>query len=157
MKTVLAILFIIHGLIHLIGFVKAFNLAQPPQIQAFISRPVGLVWLAAASLLGISGVMLLIGVNGWWLPAAFGVVISQIVTFDRSGDLVNFASDDRYRTVDGKAYEKPRWSTPVRGWREFDGRKLPAVVETVWELSGNEFVYGRFEILDVQYNATFLP
>ncbi len=366
MKYILVGLLIIHGLIHLIGFVKAFGLAQSSVIQAFIPRSVGLVWLATALLLIISGIVLAAGMNWWWLMAAIGVVFSQIlifstwsdakagtipnvililpivvaalsiapwnyramynrdvadrisqqpasikilteadlallpravqryleftrvvnkpqvwnyrlrfegefrmrpndkwmrttadqqnftgsparlflmdasmfgipftayhrnvdgqatfrvklasllsvtdargpemnqsetvtllndmfflapaslidqrisweeldpltvratftnagntvsaiVYFDSSGALVNFISDDRYMTSSGKTYELHRWSTPVREWRELDGRMLPTIVETAWDLSGEEFVYGRFEIIEVQYNLT---
>lgn len=290
MKYILIALLVIHGLIHLLGFTKAFGLAQPPQLQAAISQPVGLMWLVVALLFLVSGGMVLVAGKWWWLPAALGVVMSQIlifaawndakagsivnlilllpivvaalgsapwsframyereaaaglsqgpqqskilinafhryvgpqatfkvrlaslltvvdaygaemnqtetvtllndmfllapptlidppivweeldpmtvratwtnagntvsavVSFDSSGALVNFVSDDRYKTTDGKQYERLRWSTPVSGWREVEGRKLISTGETIFGLPGSEFVYGRFELLDVQYN-----
>jgi hypothetical protein len=364
MKYILIALLVIHGLIHLLGFVKAFGLAQPPQLQAAISQSVGLMWLVVALLFLVSGGMVLVAGKWWWLPAALGVVMSQIlifaawndakagsivnlilllpivvaalgsvpwsfhamydheaaaglsqgpqqskiltaadiahlppavqrymafvgavgkpqiwnyrlrfrgalrngpdakwmpmtadqqsfvdpparlflvessmfgipfnafhryvgpqatfkvrlaslltvvdahgaemnqsetvtllndmfllapptlidphivweeldpmtvratwtnagntvsavVSFDSSGALVNFVSDDRYRTTDGKQYERLRWATPVNGWREVEGRKLLSTGEAIWGLPGSEFAYGRFELLDVQYN-----
>jgi len=83
-----------------------------------------------------------------------GNTVSAVVTFDDSGALVNFVSDDRARTIDGKTYERLRWSTPVSDWREFDGRKLPAKGKALWTLSKGEFAYAEIEILDVQYNVT---
>lgn len=83
-----------------------------------------------------------------------GNTASAVVTFDSSGALINFISDDSYRTSDGKKYEQLRWSTPVSAWREFEGRKLLRAGEAVWGLPGREFAYGRFELLDVQYNVT---
>jgi hypothetical protein len=83
-----------------------------------------------------------------------GNTISAVVTFDNSGALVNFVSEDRSQTVDGKTYQQLRWSTPVSDWREFDGRKLPVKGETIWTLPGGDYTYGRFEIQDVQYNVT---
>lgn len=365
MKYILVALLLIHGLIHLLGFVKAFDLAQPAQLQAPITRPMGILWLAAALLLVVSGGMVLMAVRWWWLPAAFGVVLSQIliitawgdakagtianallllpivvtalngapwnfraqyvrevaaglqqpvqqskllseadmahlppavqrylafvgavgkpqvwnyqvrfrgalrngpndrwmpmvveqqsfvdpparlflveasmfgvpftafhryvgpqatfqvkvadlltvvdakgaemnqsetvtllndmfllapatlidpqivweeldpltvratwrnagntvsavVSFADSGALVNFVSEDRYRTSDGKQYERLRWSTPVREWRESDGRKLFSAGEAVWQLPAGAFVYGRFDFVEVQYNV----
>lgn len=364
MKYVLIALLVIHGLIHLLGFTKAFDLAQPPQLQAAISRPMGVLWLAATLLLIVGAVMVFLAGRWWWVSAAFGVVLSQVliftawndakagtianifllfpivvaalgsapwsfrslynrevatglreysqqpgllteadtahlppviqrylvfvgainkpqvinyrlrfsgalrngpenqwmpmtayqqsfanpparlfliessmfgipfnafhryvgpeatfrvrlaslltvvdahgaemnksetvtllndmfilapatlidrnilweeldpltvratwanagntisavVSFDRSGALVNFVSDDRSRTLDGKTYEQLRWSTPVGDWREFGGRKLPVKGEALWTLPGGEFAYGRFELLEVQYN-----
>jgi hypothetical protein len=81
-----------------------------------------------------------------------GNTISAVLTFDASGALTSFFSDDRSRTIDGKTYEHARWSTPVTGWRSFNGRKLPAA-EARWQLPTGEFAYGRFEILDVAYNV----
>lgn len=366
MKYILIALLVIHGLIHLLGFTKAFGLAQPSPLQAAISRPMGILWFAAALLLIVSAGMVLLAVRWWWVPAAFGVVLSQVliftawndaragtianilllfpivvaalgaapwsfrsiynrevaiglrehsqqpglltaadtahlppvvqrylefvgamdkpqvvnyrvrfsgalrngpddkwmpmtayqqsfanpsarlfliessmfgipfnalhryvgpeatfrvrlaslltvvdaygaemnksetvtllndmfilapatlidrnilweeldsltvratwtnagntvsavVSFDNSGALVNFVSDDRSRTVDGKTYEQLRWSTPMGDWREFDGRKLPVKGGAIWTLPGGEFAYGRFELREVQYNVT---
>ena len=50
MRVFFLILFIIHGLIHLLGFVKAFNLTQIDQLTQHISKPVGLLWLFASTL-----------------------------------------------------------------------------------------------------------
>lgn len=366
MKYILIPLLVIHGLIHLLGFTKAFGLAQPPQLQAVLSRPMGILWLAAALLLVVSAGMVLLAGRWWWVPAASGVVLSQVliftawndakagtianmillfpilvaaldaaplsfrsiynrevatglrehsqqpmllteadtahlppvvqhylifvgamdepqvwnyrvrfsgalrngpsdkwmpmtayqqsfanpparffliessklgmpfnafhryvgpeatfrvrlaslltvvdahgaemnksetvtllndmfilapatlidrnirweeldpltvratwthagntisavVSFDHSGALVNFVSDDRSRTIDGKTYEQLRWSTPVGDWREFNGRKLPVKGEAIWTLPGGEFAYGRFELLAIEYNVT---
>ncbi|MFN8485597.1 MAG: DUF6544 family protein [Anaerolineae bacterium] len=365
MKYIVVALLVVHGLIHLLGFVKAFGLAQPAQLQAEISSPMGILWLIAALLLVVSGITVLLAWQWWWAPAAIGVLLSQIlifttwndakagtivntlllilivvaalgtapwsfralynrevattlqgqpaqvkllteadtthlppavqrylkfvgamdkpqvsnyrlrfsgalrnsadakwmpmtayqqsfanpparlfliessmfgvpfnafhryvgsaatfkvklaslltvvdaygpemnqsetvtllndmfllapatlidpnitweeidpqtvratftnvgntisavVTFDSSGALINFVSDDRSRTVDGKTYEQLRWSTPVSDWREFDGRKLPLKGQAIWRPLSGEFAYGQFEILEVQYNV----
>jgi hypothetical protein len=91
-------------------------------------------------------------VRATWTNA--GNTVSALVSFDGTGALVNFVSDDRYRTTDGKTYERLRWSTPVGDWRVFDGRKLPAKGKAVWRLPEGEFAYARFEFLEVQYNVT---
>lgn len=91
-------------------------------------------------------------VRATWTNA--GNTIAAVVSFDASGALVNFVSDDRSMTSDGKTYEQRRWSTPVSDWQDFDGRKLPARGEAIWTLPSGEFVYGRFEIQEVQYNVT---
>ena len=127
MKYILVALLVIHGLIHLLGFVKAFDLAQPAQLQAPISRPLGILWLSAALLLVVAA-----GCFGRRLVAN---------------------SDDRYRTADGKQYERLRWSTPVQGWREVDGRKVFSGAEAVWQLPTGEFAYGRFDFAEIQYNV----
>jgi hypothetical protein len=91
-------------------------------------------------------------VRATWTNA--GNTISAVVSFDNTGALVNFVSDDRSRTTDGKTYQQLRWSTPVSDWRDFDRRKLPVKGEAIWTLPGGEFAYGRFELLEAQYNVT---
>jgi hypothetical protein len=81
-----------------------------------------------------------------------GHTIAAVLSFDPSGALVNFVSDDRSRTVDGKAYEHVRWSTPVTAWHSFDGRRVPDG-EAHWQLPGGEFAYGRMAIEQIAYNV----
>lgn len=81
-----------------------------------------------------------------------GNTISAVLTFDASGALLNFTSNDRSRTTDGKTYQHIRWSTPVTAWQTHNGRKLPAA-EARWQLPTGEFAYGRFEITNAAYNV----
>ncbi|MEI6725231.1 MAG: DUF6544 family protein [Actinomycetes bacterium] len=83
-----------------------------------------------------------------------GNTVSAVLAFDDSGALVDFVSHDRSRTTDGKAYERLRWSTPVRAWGTFDGRQLPVRAEAVWREGELAFAYARFEIVGVDYNVT---
>ena len=61
MKYAVTALLVVHGVITLLGFVKAFDLFPVTQLQTPISQPAGLLWLAAALLLVGSGVVLLVG------------------------------------------------------------------------------------------------
>ena len=79
LKILLLVIIIIHGLIHLLGFVKAFNLARVSQLTAIISRPLGIIWLLATILFILSGLILLNGNDWWWIIAAVAVLISQIL------------------------------------------------------------------------------
>jgi hypothetical protein len=77
MKGLLVALIVIHGVIHLLGFVKAFDLAAVNQLALPISRTAGIFWLLTCILLAVSAVLLLIGSPWWWIPACAGVIISQ--------------------------------------------------------------------------------
>lgn len=79
MKYLLLVVVVVHGLIHLMGFAKAFGLASFEQLRVPISQPLGLLWLAAALLFLLSTVLLLIAPNWWWAPALGAVVVSQLV------------------------------------------------------------------------------
>jgi len=94
----------------------------------------------------------LLTVRATWTNA--GNTVSAVATFDPTGALTNFVSDDRSRTVDGKRYERLRWSTPVSGWHDVGGRKLFGSGDAAWDLDGKQFTYARFELLDVEYNVT---
>ena len=50
MRWVIAALLIVHGLIHGMGFAKAFGYASLPQLTQPISRGMGVVWLIAGLL-----------------------------------------------------------------------------------------------------------
>jgi hypothetical protein len=76
----------VHGLIHLLGFAKAFGLAELPQLVLPISRPWGALWLAAGVLTLATGAMLLLAPRWWWAVGAVALVASQAVILSSWGD-----------------------------------------------------------------------
>ncbi len=82
----------LHGLIHLMGFVKAFRLAEISQLTLDISRPVGLLWLAAAIIFLAAATVLFVGRGWWWLLAAAATVLSQVL-------IVMFWKDAKFGTI----------------------------------------------------------
>jgi hypothetical protein len=80
-KNVLIIIIMLHGLIHLMGFVKAFGIAEISEITLSISRGWGILWLIASLTLFLSGVLWLLNLSSWWIPAIIGVILSQILVF----------------------------------------------------------------------------
>jgi hypothetical protein len=79
MRWIVAVLLTGHGLIHLMGFAKAFGYANVPQLTQPISRPIGLMWLAAAFLVVASAVMLVACPRRSWIVGVLALVISQAV------------------------------------------------------------------------------
>lgn len=73
--------------------------------------------------------------------------------FDAEGDLVDFASNDRLMSADGKTFASYRWSTPIRDYRDFDGARLAAYGEAIWALPDGPFPYARFDLEEVRYNV----
>ncbi len=78
-RILFLILLAVHGLIHLLGFAKAFGLAELPQLVQPISRPWGALWLAAAALTLATAVMLPLAPRWWWVMGAVALVASQAV------------------------------------------------------------------------------
>jgi hypothetical protein len=78
MRVAFTGLLIFHGLIHLMGFAKAFGFAELPQLTQPISRLFGVLWLAAA-LLMISSAFT--PTRWFWLIGGIALVLSTIVIF----------------------------------------------------------------------------
>ena len=77
--------------------------------------------------------------------------------FDDDGDLIDFVSDDRYRSIDnGKRFVSQRWSTPVDRHRSFGSRRAFASGSGVWHAPEPEgdFAYLEIEIDAIAYNVT---
>ena len=68
-----------HGLIHLLGFAKAFGLAALPQLTQPISPPLGTLWLLAALLFVSAAAALFVWPRGWWAIGACAIVVSMVV------------------------------------------------------------------------------
>lgn len=80
-KYVFLFIISIHGLIHLLGFVKAFELASVPQLTKEISKPVGFMWLVAGIILMTVAITYLLNFKFWWIIGGVGCIISQILIF----------------------------------------------------------------------------
>jgi len=92
MRFVFLFVVLVHGLIHLMGFLKAFGLAELPQLAQPISRPMGVAWLAAAALTVSAALALLAWPRGWWAIGAAAAVVSQLV-------IASAWADARFGTV----------------------------------------------------------
>lgn len=86
MLITFALLLVVHGLIHVLGFAKAFGLADLPQLREPISQTFGLLWLAAGLLFIASAAALFVWPRSWWFVAAAAVVFSVIAISASWGD-----------------------------------------------------------------------
>ena len=96
MKYLFSILLLAHGLIHLMGFVKAFGFAQLSQLMKEIPRPAGLLWLLTAVLFIVTCTLFLLKKDYWWLMAIVSVLLSQALIIAnwkdaRFGTIANIA------------------------------------------------------------------
>lgn len=92
MRFVFAAVLTLHGLIHLMGFVKAFGVAEMSQLTQPISRAQGLVWLLAAVLVVGAVVAFFVAPQWFWLVGVVALVVSQ-------GILVTAWRDAKFGTV----------------------------------------------------------
>ena len=79
MRIAIAVLLGAHGLIHFMGFARAFGYASLPQLTLPVSRTMGVLWLTAGLLALISAAMLVAWPRYWWIAGALTVAVSQAV------------------------------------------------------------------------------
>ena len=79
MKHLVSTLLFLHGAIHLLGFVKAFNLAHIQQLSVNISKSIGLIWLLVFVLFVISGIAYLTKYQWWSIIAILAVILSTFL------------------------------------------------------------------------------
>jgi prepilin signal peptidase PulO-like enzyme (type II secretory pathway) len=79
MTVVFAIVLVVHGLIHVLGFVKAFGLAELPQLTQPVSPSLGALWLLAALLFLAAAAALFVWPRGWWAIGACAIVVSMFL------------------------------------------------------------------------------
>ena len=80
--------------------------------------------------------------------------IAATLFFDGDGRLVNFESDDRARSSPDGTLTKQRFSTPLRGYRDFGPLHLAGYGEARWRLpDAAQFTYGEFTMTDVVTNV----
>lgn len=77
MKIAFLLLLLLHGLIHLMGFSKAFYPASVSQLKINITKAEGVLWLITALLFVTTAILLMAKNPYWWLYAAIAFVLSQ--------------------------------------------------------------------------------
>jgi hypothetical protein len=80
LKIIFIIILSFHGLIHSMGFLKAFHLAKVDQLIMPISRPLGVGWLLSAILFLLSALLFAYG-KSWR-----GFVVIPAIVFIASTD-----------------------------------------------------------------------
>jgi hypothetical protein len=70
--------------------------------------------------------------------------VTARVFVDARGALRDFSTTDRF-VADPADPRHPliqaRWSTPIDGWQEVNGRRLPTAGRAIWHLPAGDFCY----------------
>jgi hypothetical protein len=83
-----------------------------------------------------------------------GIRISADLVFNDKGELVNFISNDRFETTDGKNYMNYPWLTPVETYNEIKGYRLASKAFAIYRHPDKDFCYGEFSLKDIEYNCS---
>jgi hypothetical protein len=81
------------------------------------------------------------------------ITIGATLYFNDEGELVNFVSNDRFETTDGKNYKNYPWSTPVTGYTDINGYRLPSGAKLIYKRPDEDFCYGEFNLVSIEYNC----
>jgi hypothetical protein len=81
------------------------------------------------------------------------ITISATLFFTEEGKLVNFLSNDRFETTDGKTYINNQWITPVTGYTDINGYRLPSGAKLIYKHPDEDFCYGEFKLINIEYNC----
>lgn len=92
LKIFFLIVVFLHGLIHLLGFLKAFQLAEINQLTQHISKPMGILWLITVILFLTAAIQLISNHNLWWITGLAAVILSQVL-------IILFWQDAKFGTI----------------------------------------------------------
>ena len=81
LKNILVFIIFLHGLIHFVGFAKAFHFGKIIQITSDIPKPIGIVWALTASLFIATTILFFVKKDAWIFVGLVAVIISQILIF----------------------------------------------------------------------------
>lgn len=81
------------------------------------------------------------------------ITISAVLYFNEKGELINFVSNDRFETTDGKTYKNYPWETPVLNYININGYRLPSKAKLIYQRPTENFCYGEFELVNIEYNC----
>ncbi|CAN5841948.1 hypothetical protein BH11MYX2_BH11MYX2_10230 [soil metagenome] len=85
-KILFVALLVGHGLIHALGFLEAFGIAEFPQLSAPISPTMGILWLVAMLLLLAAATTRYLAPHWFWAVGAVALVLSQTLIITAWGD-----------------------------------------------------------------------
>ncbi|MBK9069401.1 MAG: hypothetical protein IPL79_00095 [Myxococcales bacterium] len=77
MRAAFVVVMVLHGLIHLLGFAKAFGLAEVSQLTQPVGKALGAGWLVACGLLLAAALLVALAKSNWWIAGVVAVVVSQ--------------------------------------------------------------------------------
>lgn len=92
MKLALLIIVAIHGLIHILGFLKAFGISEIKELTLPISKSFGLIWLLCVVLFFIYALSIFYNYKFSWIIGLSAVLISQFI-------IIYFWKDAKFGTI----------------------------------------------------------
>lgn len=92
MRILFIAILALHGLVHSIGFFRAFGLMEGKNYNMPVSKPMGILWMITALLFEIVAVMVFNHNKEWWILGSIAVVLSQIL-------IIRYWHDTKFGTI----------------------------------------------------------
>ena len=164
MKTAFLILLFLHGIIHVLGFVKAFRLAEVAQLSRPVPRPLGILWLLCTIMFLVVFALVIFNRSWWpffsiaavilsqtliiifWQDAKFGSILNLIIFLVSIPALGDYHFQKMVQKEQNQLIANFSKNIPEK-IREEDLAHLPEIVQK-WML--NSGVIGKPEILSVR-------
>lgn len=85
--------------------------------------------------------------------------VTARVFLDERGAPINFETTDRFSEdpANPKRLVRARWTTPMQGFQEVDGRQVPTRGQAVWHLPQGDLPYAEFELMPESLAFNVLP
>ena len=81
LRLLLVVLLIVHGMIHFTGMMRTILPPHAPTFKTYLDKSLGIEWAVAGLLFIVSGVLLGVGHERWWIVASTALVFSQVLIF----------------------------------------------------------------------------
>lgn len=78
-----------------------------------------------------------------------GNEVSGIFRFNERGEFIEFETDDRYNSENGKIYNKCKWLGMCSNYTEKNGVKYPTEFKAVWKTDEESFEYFNGKIKEI--------
>ena len=92
MRILFLLLLSLHGIIHVLGFLKAFQISNVEQLTLPISKTWGILWGITFLLFVSATIFYAFKLPTWWIAALAAVLVSQVL-------IINFWQDAKFGTV----------------------------------------------------------
>lgn len=79
MRLLFIAIIALHGLVHSIGFFRAFGLMEGKNYNIPVSKPMGILWLLVGILFEIVTLMVFNHNQQWWILGSVTVLLSQFL------------------------------------------------------------------------------
>ena len=177
MKWIVFAVILLHGFIHLMGFIKGSGLKEVRGLSSPISKTVGLCWFTATILFIWFAILFVSNSTTAWLIGLIAIAVSQLLIVmawkdARFGTIPNvfllvvcvllfsagrFHQQVQHDTLAILACNVPRRLMKIDEYARFEGMNVPVKMAATWRLEHRDWTWLRLEVTDLRYNENVKP